>query len=310
VREKTKVRAQHKWRGILSQLGLTPKELSGKHTTCPNCGGTDRFRFTDYKGGGEYFCSGCGAGGGLDLLMKKFGWSFRDAVLEVDRILGTGVEETFQPKIDIEKRRKDLNSVWGTADKPLLVAQYLATERGIRTHLEDDSRFRGLTDVRGTDCLYDSDTGQRGEGIVSLIRNKMGHPISIHRIYLDSRSKKIMPPLEKITGAGIRLGWHKEDDTLIIGEGLETTVAGMADFRHPGLATISAHGMEEVDIPQEFTKFIILADNDRSFTGQKAAFTLGRRIDQKNRQCRIMMPEEAGQDFLDCSVSRVFDNDK
>lgn len=297
MREKTKVRAQNKWRGILSQLGLTPKELSGKHTSCPSCGGVDRFRFTDYKGGGEYFCSSCGPGGGLDLLMKKFGWSFIDAAKEVDRILGDGVEETFQPKIDIEKRRRDLNMVWAEAKYFGLVQDYLS-QRRIKDY---GTGFKDLTDLRGTNELYDTETGRYAPGMVALIRNKVGEPISIHRTYFDPRAKKIMPPTEKITGGGIRLGWGGDDNgTLVVGEGIETTVAGMSDYGCAGLAAISAHGMEEIIIPKQFYKIIILADHDASFTGQKAALTLARKCDHEGRTTKVIMPADRGDDYLDC----------
>jgi len=250
--------------------------------------------------------------------MKKFGWSFRDAVLEVDRILGTGVEETFQPKIDIEKRRKNLNKVWAEAKFFGLVQDYLSS-RLIKDH---ETGFKGLTDLRGTNELYDPDTGRYAPGMVALIRNKSGDPISIHRTYFDPRAKKVMPPTEKITGGGIRLGWGGgEDGALVVGEGIETTVAGMSDYRCSGLATISALGMEEVIIPKEFHKVIILADHDASFTGQKSAFTLARKCDNEGRTTQVILPADRGDDYLDChrlsqqglrlnDLTMYFENDK
>ena len=61
--------AHGRWPSILSALGLDERALSGRHGPCPMCGGKDRFRFDDKEGRGTYFCSGCGAGDGVQLAM-------------------------------------------------------------------------------------------------------------------------------------------------------------------------------------------------------------------------------------------------
>jgi len=50
-------------------LGVDPVFLDGKHHPCILCGGKDRFRFDNKDGSGSYFCSQCGAGTGMQLLM-------------------------------------------------------------------------------------------------------------------------------------------------------------------------------------------------------------------------------------------------
>jgi Zinc-binding domain of primase-helicase len=61
--------------------------LNGKHQACPACGGKDRFRFTDRKGDGDYFCNGCGAGKGISLVAKVNGWSYPEAAKRIDEFL-------------------------------------------------------------------------------------------------------------------------------------------------------------------------------------------------------------------------------
>lgn len=77
--------AQGNWKAILSALaGLSPKELTDTHQPCPACGGHDRYRFDDKNGEGSYYCNGCGAGDGIDLLCKVTGMDFntaKDAVI-------------------------------------------------------------------------------------------------------------------------------------------------------------------------------------------------------------------------------------
>jgi putative DNA primase/helicase len=90
--------AQGRWRSILTVLGVEERALSGKHTACPMCGGKDRFRFDDREGRGTYFCSGCGAGDGVQLAMCVTGLGFRDAAAEVERIAGTARPSVTRPE--------------------------------------------------------------------------------------------------------------------------------------------------------------------------------------------------------------------
>ena len=64
-----KRRAHGQWTPLLRSLGVSETILSGKNQPCPidNCGGTDRFQYTDKYGEGNYHCRTCGVGGGLKL---------------------------------------------------------------------------------------------------------------------------------------------------------------------------------------------------------------------------------------------------
>lgn len=80
--------ARGQWRKILFNLGVDKNFLTGRHGPCPLCGGSDRFRFDDRYGDGDYFCGQCGAGKGFRLLMGIKGWTFAQAAAEVDAVLG------------------------------------------------------------------------------------------------------------------------------------------------------------------------------------------------------------------------------
>ncbi|QGP53365.1 DNA primase TraC [Piscirickettsia salmonis] len=97
-----KAAAQGKWRNILPSLGVGQEYLTGRHSPCPCCGGKDRFRFDNKEGRGTYFCNQCGAGNGLDLVMKLNGWNFRHASNEISRVVignSTGRESDNHKKI-------------------------------------------------------------------------------------------------------------------------------------------------------------------------------------------------------------------
>ncbi|MEN8292111.1 primase-helicase zinc-binding domain-containing protein [Acinetobacter radioresistens] len=59
-----------------------------KKTPCPACGGTDRFRYDDKKGSGDYICQHCGPGDGFNLISKVTGLSFPEVLSEVASIVG------------------------------------------------------------------------------------------------------------------------------------------------------------------------------------------------------------------------------
>lgn len=83
-----KQRARGQWPAILVALGIDPAHLRNRHGPCPACGGRDRFRFDDRDGDGRYYCNGCGAGDGFNLLEKTHRWTAPEALQAVARWLG------------------------------------------------------------------------------------------------------------------------------------------------------------------------------------------------------------------------------
>jgi putative DNA primase/helicase len=102
------------WPSILGTLaGLTSEQLTDKHQPCPLCGGKDRYRFDDLDGTGSWFCNDCGgkdqtggAGNGMDMLMRRQNWTFKEAAQRIEQHLGvtpqrpkpptTGAEHTWR----------------------------------------------------------------------------------------------------------------------------------------------------------------------------------------------------------------------
>lgn len=292
----TRVAARGKWRMILPEFGFTPKQLDGTHQPCPICGGKDRFRFTDYKSNGDYFCAGCGPGSGFDLLMGTQDWEFAYAAKEVDKVLGNVSDEpVFAPRVNEEKRRKDLNSLWKGGTDHEVLEKYLFT-RGMSP---DELREDWLQDLRGHPGIYMHGSNKKHPAMLALIRNKDGVPVSIHRTYINEGVKKVMPPTEKMTGASVWLG-RATGDELIVGEGIETTLSGMIQFGIKcGYSAISANNMEQLFVPPHIESVTILCDNDHTFTGQKASFTLARRLDNEGKRVDIVMARKRGLDYND-----------
>ena len=101
--------AKDRWPEILRSLaGLSDKQLTNRHQPCPNCGGTDRYRFDD-QGRGMHFCSHCGAGDGMALLMKVKGWTYQDACQRVEEYLQVN-QDRKPPKAAPKKQEKVLRN--------------------------------------------------------------------------------------------------------------------------------------------------------------------------------------------------------
>lgn len=296
-----------KWPGILKELGVPEACLSGRHGPCPLCDGKDRFRFDNREGRGTYFCSGCGPGDGPSLLTKLHGWDYGILVKEIARVEGEITDEPFQPKVDIDKRRRALNKLWADAKSRDSLLRYLSL-RGIPHEAAE-----GIGSIRGTKKLWHAEEACFMEGMVSMIQKLDGTPVSLHRVYLLPGKrwvKKIMPPLETITGCAVRLGYPMTGQPLHIAEGIESALAvrAMTDCVEPVWATISAHGMENVEIPKQVEQVTIWGDHDDSYTGQAAAYALARRLTVKEgKRVWVRFPEKQGMDPLDSLLERRTD---
>lgn len=292
--------AAEKWPGLLLGFGLTERQLSGKHGPCPVCGGRDRFRFDNKDGRGTFFCSNCGAGDGVSLVMKLKGWDFKTAAREIEqaaRVIPVG--DSRKPLSDAKKTEK-LRSVWSES-KPLQegdeVMRYLAGRGLSVSQLPDSIRlhpalpyFDGETFVGKFPAMMARIVGADGSGL------------TLHRTYLqDGRkapvvsAKKLMSGKE-ISGGAIRLA--PASRCLGIAEGIETALAASELFGLPVWSCISAHGIESFVPPKGIDQLIIFADNDASFTGHRAAYTAASRLKQQGIAVEVRIPERVG-DWLD-----------
>lgn len=292
-------KASGRWSWIFTELGIPDSYLTGAHGPCPKCGGDDRYRYTNYRNNGDYFCNGCGPGDGFDIIMAVRDCPFKEAARLVDEVIQNGdpeEDEPFSPEKSIEQRRATLNKTWAGAKPSHKIDQYLGS-RGIDTDKLPDDFDR---DLRWHPSLWLAEENAEVPAMIALIRNWKMEPISIHRTFMVGKHKKIMPPTEKITGGCIHLGNTWDTGKLIVGEGIETVLAAMAYFSGvPGVAAISAGNMEGYLPPRSVRKVYVVADHDQSFTGQKAAFTLARQLDQRKIRTAVLIPEAPESDFND-----------
>ena len=81
--------ATGRWHEILIYNGIPAEHLTTKHTPCPGCGGTDRFRYLDDDEGG-WICGqgGIATGGDGFALLVHCGFSNKGALHAVAQYLG------------------------------------------------------------------------------------------------------------------------------------------------------------------------------------------------------------------------------
>jgi len=276
-----------KWQGILLALGVDQSYLVNKHGPCPCCAGKDRFRFDDKDGRGSYFCSGCGAGDGFSLLQKLHGWSFAEAALEVEKVIGMGMCQQSTPtKINTSGNKARLKCIHAglkriTHNDPC--GKYLLN-RGIKILPVQDVYFH--TGLGYYNKGHDGKPVKVGTfpAMVAIFRNISGETCSYHITYLTHDGKKLanyvpkkfLPRIRDMTGGAIRLGGICE--RIGIAEGIETAMAAMQYYGHPVWAAANANFLQNVQIPVSVKSVVIYTDEDKSFTGQKVAYTLASRL--------------------------------
>lgn len=274
--------AEGRWYGILTSLGFSEAQLNGKNQPCPWCGGKDRFRWSD-RSKGMFYCSNCGHGDGLDMLMRN-GYSMGEALTEVERLVCITPKVK---KVNLEDEVKQrLNRIWTVAkhiEEGDEAWMYL-TGRGL-IPAQFNLRFHPSLPYTGE---------QRFPAMVAKVMSAEGKPTAIHRTYLkDGRKapvespKKIMGRLGE--GAAIRL--FPAAETLGIAEGIETAIAASMRFGIPVWSSISANGMEKWIPPGMTKKVVIFGDCDESFTGQAAAYSLAFKL-KKTVDVEVKIPQK------------------
>jgi putative DNA primase/helicase len=284
-----------KWTAILNQLGVDQSFLKNSHGPCPICGGRDRFRFDDKNGKVSYFCSNCGAGDGFNLLQKIHGWSFAEAAKRVEAVIGL-CQPVEVKKADTsynEKRLKLIHSGLKKITDRDVAGRYLS-RRGVSVLPVNDVYFHS-----GIDYWHESDAGKPVKvgnfpAMVSIFRDIAGNVCTFHVTYLtqDGRkidgypAKKMLPKIRELPGAAIKM--FAPGDTLAIGEGIETMLSYHEDTGIPCWAAGNASLLERIHVPETVKNVIIVTDEDKSFTGQMAAYKLAHRLNREVKRVNVV----------------------
>lgn len=270
IREVTAA-ADGNWPYVLAGLSIDVPDSSRRHTPCPACGGTDRFRFDD-NGRGSFICNQCGAGDGLDLIKKVNNCDTTEAAQLAADVLGIDYRAAQTDPAAASQRREQLE-----ADR-----QKREQER--QQQAAEDAEQRRATFVRLYAGMRQSVTQGESDYLQSKGLTGFNYPImfdgSLLLPLVDGSgavvaAQTITPQGDKrlLTGSAKRGAYHavnapESPQSVLIAEGLATALS--VHLMRPEaltVAAIDAGNLLPVAIqmrqqhPQ--AQIIIAADNDR-----------------------------------------------
>jgi len=316
-----------RWPTILTSLGIPPDALSKRNKPCPCCGGTDRFSFID-RDFGRFVCRSLDrqGGDGFTLVMHWLDCDFPTAIQAVTGVLSLSAESarpsrpvtsTTTPHSVTRDDSAKLARLWAEAspisaidpvgyylaNRGLLLQQYPAS---LRYH----PRLPYWCEVDGKPVCLGTFPAMLAE--VTAPDSKR---VALHRLYLTADgykaqlvhpmtgepldAKKLLTAREgAMRGAAVRL-YAPVAGMLGLTEGNETALAVHLGSGLPVWACVSAWGLSNIALPDSVTDVWVFGDHDTSGTGQRAADSLACQLIAEGRRVRVVIPEQAGVDWLD-----------
>lgn len=323
------------WISILSRFGLYDSLRYGARSQpCPRTGeGRTKFRwFQDVDQRGAGYHNDIGAlPDGIEFLSWYLGVSKSEAMDEIELMCGGSawdVSRTAARQVkNVQQQRAKARYTEAEVKKHAKTLQRVKSEavhiKG--THAESYLRARGITaDLSLIDDLgfhsslsYWDEEAERFvkyPGMLALIRDVNGKPITMHRTFLDPKlpakanvanPKLQFKGIDDVRGCAVRLDAPIEmpNGKFMIGvsEGIETALAIREASGCPMWAGISDRLMEAVKFPENIGLVIIWADIEPSGAGMAAATRMRDKLVAEKIVVRIMTPPGQSEkaDWLD-----------
>jgi len=279
---------------------------------CPLCGGTDRFGVHLIRQ--MWNCRGCNVGGDVISLVRHLdGCSFgaaTETLIGAHRQLPVIAQKraTKPSRIEPATSTEAALRLWDEA-RPIpgtLAARYLA-HRGISDlppEHEEVLRFHPR-------CVFGHDADNRSVHhpcMLALVRDAItNEPKAVYRTALMRDGIKVgRMAYGPVRGGAIKL-WPDEyvGAGLVIGEGVETTLAAATCIEHratllqPAWAVVAAGNMATFPVLSGIEALTVLVDNDANGAGQNAAATCARRWQSAGREVTRLTINKIGADFND-----------
>lgn len=303
-REPLSRRAAGRWASILPQVGLDKRFLSRRNGPCPFCGGRDRYRFSDLNGSGSWICSQCQpeGGNGADLVMRLKGISFPEAAAIIDPMIEAAPIYARRER-PAQDKRSSMQSIWAAASAPVSgdpVMCWLGRRCGVTIP---------PAGIRTAMRLAHWDSEQRIKthhpAMLARFWSPDGASSIIHRTYLTQDGQKaavspvrMLMPGDVPIGGAVRL-MAPVDGTIVIGEGIETCLAASRLWSMPAWACLTAGLLAAWKPSDGIERVVIAGDNDESFSGQYAAYSLARRLSRLGIRVEVRIAPDIGTDWND-----------
>lgn len=289
IREVTSA-AAGRWPDVLSLAGITVPQSPRQHSSCPACGGSDRFRFDD-GGRGSHFCNQCGAGDGLDLVAK------------VNRCDTTEAARIVADAIGIDYRTAEIDHKAASQRRELMEAERQQREQERQQQAVTAATERRETFTAKYQALVAQAKPEESKYLIAKGLNGFTFPVMSDGALLLALSgiSGTVTAAQTITPAGVKMlvagsakrgAYHvvniqEKPQSIILAEGLATALT--AHLMRPDamiVAAIDAGNLLPVaqvmrqQHPQ--AKIIIAADNDHHGGGTETGATNTGKIAAEN----------------------------
>jgi hypothetical protein len=250
----------------------------------------------------HFHCFGCGAhGDAIDWLMIVEGLD-RDAALQV---LEQGASNatprpSIETPVDRDAKRRRALQLWQQS-KPIegtLAERYLVEHRGIDLAALHDAAASLRFHPR---CPFGP--GTRHPCLIALRRAIVSdEPVSIHRIALTPDGQKID---RRMLGSGGVVKLYPAGDRLVVGEGIETTLAAATRISRwgallqPAWSAVASGVLANLPPIPGVERLIVLVDHDINGAGQAAARRCASNWSRAGRSVVRLTPKQPGSDFND-----------
>jgi putative DNA primase/helicase len=272
--------------------GLKKKSANEWEGPCPSCGGTNRFIvFTDKQ---TYWCRQCNAKG--------------DILSYITLTTGKTIKEQLAEAGLLASKRRPLNSkqnlpahIWSQSKSGAEAAATIRKAFAFRSiQLEQIPPVIRLNSYNGQlsiACAMQS----------PLDEKPPAKPQCVHLTLLDEEGKKKKrsetSPSTKYQGSKTGLVVMlpgKDSSSLVIGEGLETTLSAMQAMGFSGMVCGDAGNMAGMaKLREQFQQIFILADSDKSLTGQRDALKAAESIGKANPKAAVWLVAPDDSCFTD-----------
>lgn len=146
--------------------------------------------------------------------------------------------------------------------------------------------------------------------MLGAVTTPAGALVGFHRTYISDIGRKAPVPYPKklsrtsglLAGASIKLFEPATINgklTLGVAEGIETALACYLGSGIPTWSCVSASGIKSFQWPACLQSLVVFGDNDASGVGQSAARDLAGRAAAAGLECRVLIPQTIGSDWLD-----------
>ena len=146
--------------------------------------------------------------------------------------------------------------------------------------------------------------------MLGAVTTKEGALVGLHRTHISDKGRKAPVPQPKklsrtsglLAGASVKLHEPAVIDgklTLGVAEGIETALACYLASGIPTWSCVSAGLLRSFEWQHGLQSLVVFADNDASCVGQSAARDLAARAAAAGLECRVLIPEIVGTDWLD-----------